>query len=199
MDKDFAEIPDLEEYIKDIKILAAKIHKKYAVKGMELEDLISEGIVGLYDAYRRFDGSRGTSFKTYSRYRIKGSILDSIRRWLPCNHQTEKQKRKDLITQFEKHAELEHSNKTAAELDEPMNYISDSDMAEKLLSVLTEESKEVIKGIIQENKTLGEVAEGLGISKGRVVNLRDASLRTMKEEAKKLEIDCDTIFSNRTS
>lgn len=49
------------------------------------DDLISWGTLGLLDAMRKFDSEREASFSTYAQYRIKGSILDYLRRcdWLP--------------------------------------------------------------------------------------------------------------------
>lgn len=49
------------------------------------EDLISWGTIGLLDAMRKYDGAREASFSTYAQYRIRGSVLDFLRRcdWLP--------------------------------------------------------------------------------------------------------------------
>lgn len=49
------------------------------------EDLISWGTVGLLDAMRKYDCTREAAFPTYAQYRIRGSILDYLRRcdWLP--------------------------------------------------------------------------------------------------------------------
>ena len=49
------------------------------------EDLISWGTIGLLDAMRKYDSKRDASFATYAQYRIRGSILDFLRRcdWLP--------------------------------------------------------------------------------------------------------------------
>jgi RNA polymerase sigma factor for flagellar operon FliA len=52
---------------------------------IELDDLISSGMVGLLDALDRFDGSRGIKFKTYAEFRIRGAMLDYLREmdWFP--------------------------------------------------------------------------------------------------------------------
>lgn len=49
------------------------------------EDLVQAGAIGLMDAYKNFDDSKGASFATYAGIRIKGSILDEIRKgdWAP--------------------------------------------------------------------------------------------------------------------
>ncbi len=52
---------------------------------LELEDLISVGTIGLLDAFRRYDPSRHTTLKTFAFHRIKGAILDELRKmnWVP--------------------------------------------------------------------------------------------------------------------
>ncbi len=49
------------------------------------EDLISWGTMGLLDAIQKYDQAREASFSTYAQYRIRGSILDYLRRcdWVP--------------------------------------------------------------------------------------------------------------------
>lgn len=49
------------------------------------DDLVSYGILGLMDAIEKFDLDRGLQFETYASWRVKGAILDSLRRgdWVP--------------------------------------------------------------------------------------------------------------------
>lgn len=49
------------------------------------EELISAGIIGLLDALDKFDSEMGIKFQTYAEHRIKGAILDELRRmdWIP--------------------------------------------------------------------------------------------------------------------
>ncbi|HER34911.1 MAG: RNA polymerase sigma factor FliA [Halothiobacillaceae bacterium] len=52
---------------------------------IQAEDLIQAGMVGLLDAARLFDGDKGASFETYAGLRIRGAMLDEVRRndWAP--------------------------------------------------------------------------------------------------------------------
>jgi len=52
---------------------------------VDSEDLINSGVIGLMDAIEKYDPTRGTSFKTYAEFRIKGAILDELRTldWFP--------------------------------------------------------------------------------------------------------------------
>jgi len=49
------------------------------------EELTSAGIVGLFDALDKFDSEMGIKFKTYAEHRIRGAILDELRKmdWIP--------------------------------------------------------------------------------------------------------------------
>lgn len=46
---------------------------------VELDDLVSDGTVGLIDAVRKYDPAKGVTIESYARYRIRGAILDSLR------------------------------------------------------------------------------------------------------------------------
>jgi RNA polymerase sigma factor FliA len=48
--------------------------------GIQYEDLLSWGVEGLIKAQKGFDGDKGAQFKTYANFRIRGEILDNIRK-----------------------------------------------------------------------------------------------------------------------
>ncbi len=52
---------------------------------VQLEDLIQSGMIGLFEAAANYDHSKGASFETYAGIRIRGSMLDEIRKgdWIP--------------------------------------------------------------------------------------------------------------------
>lgn len=52
---------------------------------VDVEDLIQAGMIGLLDASHQFDSTQGASFETYAGIRIRGAMLDEIRRndWAP--------------------------------------------------------------------------------------------------------------------
>ncbi|WP_096199384.1 FliA/WhiG family RNA polymerase sigma factor [Bacillus sp. FJAT-45350] len=54
-------------------------------RNINKEDLISHGMMGLYDALEKFDVNRDLKFDTYASFRIRGAILDGLRKedWLP--------------------------------------------------------------------------------------------------------------------
>ncbi|MBL4610744.1 RNA polymerase sigma factor FliA [Halopseudomonas sp.] len=52
---------------------------------VQVEDLIQAGMIGLLEASRKFDNSKGASFETYAGIRIRGAMLDEVRKgdWAP--------------------------------------------------------------------------------------------------------------------
>ncbi len=74
----------LMEHLPSVRYIARRIHERLP-QHVELEDLISAGIVGLIDAISKFDHTKQVQFKSYSQFRIRGAILDSLRNvdWSP--------------------------------------------------------------------------------------------------------------------
>jgi RNA polymerase sigma factor for flagellar operon FliA len=72
------------KYIPYVKYIASRL---VAGKppGVENEDLVSYGVLGLIDAIERFDPSKGLKFETYATLRIRGAIIDELRKisWIP--------------------------------------------------------------------------------------------------------------------
>jgi RNA polymerase sigma factor FliA len=72
------------EHLPQIRYIAQRMATRLPPE-VQLEDLISSGVIGLLDAYEKFDPSKGVSFKTYASVRIRGAILDNLRGldWAP--------------------------------------------------------------------------------------------------------------------
>jgi RNA polymerase sigma factor for flagellar operon FliA len=48
---------------------------------IDIDDLVSAGIIGLLRAMENFDPEKGVNFTSFANYHIRGSILDELRRW----------------------------------------------------------------------------------------------------------------------
>ena len=74
----------IEEYTVLIRFIAKKISVRLPAN-IDLEDLVSSGVIGLMDAIKKYDPRRDNKFKTYAEFRIRGSILDELRAqdWVP--------------------------------------------------------------------------------------------------------------------
>jgi RNA polymerase sigma factor for flagellar operon FliA len=68
----------LLEHLTSVRYIAHRIHERLP-QHVELDDLISAGIVGLIDAFNKFDHKKQVQFKSYAQFRIRGAILDSLR------------------------------------------------------------------------------------------------------------------------
>lgn len=72
------------KYIPYVKYIASRLVSGKP-PGVESEDLVSFGILGLIDAIEKFDPSKGLKFETYATLRIRGAIIDELRKisWIP--------------------------------------------------------------------------------------------------------------------
>ena len=74
----------LLEHLPTVRYIARRIHERLP-QHVEMDDLISAGVVGLIDAFGKFDHTKKVQFKSYAQFRIRGAILDSLRTldWSP--------------------------------------------------------------------------------------------------------------------
>jgi len=74
----------LLEHLPIVRFLARRIHERLP-QHVEMEDLVSAGVVGLMDAFTKFDPQKKVQFRSYAQFRIRGAILDSLRTldWSP--------------------------------------------------------------------------------------------------------------------
>jgi len=70
---------------------------------IELDDLLQVGVIGLIQAGATYDHTRGASFATYAGIRIKGAMLDEVRRndWVPRTVQQNMRRVADAVSQVE--------------------------------------------------------------------------------------------------
>jgi RNA polymerase sigma factor FliA len=72
------------EHLPQVRLIARRIHDRLP-GSVNLDDLISTGILGLISAIDHFNASLNVKLKTYAEYKIRGAILDSLRGldWAP--------------------------------------------------------------------------------------------------------------------
>ena len=70
---------------------------------VQVDDLIQAGMIGLLEAARKYDGGKGASFETYAGIRIRGAMLDEIRKgdWAPRSVHRNSRRISDAIRQVE--------------------------------------------------------------------------------------------------
>jgi len=74
----------LIEHLPIVRFLARRIHERLP-QHVDIDDLFSAGVVGLMDAFAKFDATKKVQFRSYAQFRIRGAILDSLRTldWSP--------------------------------------------------------------------------------------------------------------------
>lgn len=74
----------IKNYSELVKIISGRLYNFYG-GNVEFDDLVGYGVFGLIDAIDKFDLERGLKFETYAQIRIRGSIIDSLRKldWVP--------------------------------------------------------------------------------------------------------------------
>jgi len=80
-----------------VKYIAGRVNI-YLCNNVEFEELVSFGVFGLIDAVNKFQLTKNVKFETYASLRIRGAILDSVRKmdWIPRSLR-HKQKKVDLV------------------------------------------------------------------------------------------------------
>jgi len=100
---------------------------------IQQDDLIQAGLVGLFEAIKGYDSSRGASFETYARIRIQGAMIDEVRRgdWTPRSVYRKSRQLSEAIRKIEEREGRDAKSREVAELlemnlDEYNNLVSEA-------------------------------------------------------------------------
>ena len=90
------------EYAPLVKLVAGRL-SMYLGHNVEYDDMVSYGIFFLIDAIDKFDLAKNVKFETYASLRIRGAILDQIRKmdWIPRTVRQRQRKMDEAIKQIE--------------------------------------------------------------------------------------------------
>jgi len=88
----------IEEFLPIIKHLAFKVSRGFDDDGIT-EDLIASGVLGLLEAMEKFDSGRGIKLNTFAYLRIRGAMIDELRKrdWFPRSARTKAKKLEEVI------------------------------------------------------------------------------------------------------
>ena len=100
---------------------------------VDQDDLNSAGLVGLLQALRNYDPACGTSFETYARVRIRGAMLDELRRmdWVPRTI----------------HEKARRIQQVVGELEQRLGRVPSEDQMAKALNISVSEYNELLDEI----------------------------------------------------
>lgn len=113
----------IENYITLVKIIAGRMYNFYGSK-IEYDDLLGYGILGLIDSIDKFDITKNIKFETYAQIRIKGAIIDNIRKldWIPRSLRKKSKDVQNAIFLLEnKLGRSPNNNEISEQLEIPLN------------------------------------------------------------------------------
>ena len=187
---------DLEQRIESALPLVRSIARKLyntLPNLVSVPDLIQEGMVGLIEAAPRYDESHGASFATYVAKRVRGAMLDSLRRddWVPRSMRTKAKKdgtehELRMVIGFDDDlcnddAPLDGSAEAGLHSD-PVVALTDSELSDELLSMLDRRSQRLMRLYYLERLTMREIGVLLGVSESRISQLHRDALELCRKE-----------------
>ena len=178
------------EYVPLVKLVAGRLNM-YLGYTVEYDDLVGYGIFGLIDAIDKFDYDKGIKFETYASLRIRGSILDQIRKmdWIPRSVR-QKQKQIELaIVHLEKEKGTNYSDRDIADqlgisLDEYRNWESLTNISN--ISSLDEFMEQGSEGCVKEFRNTTSPEPEQMIDKEEVKSMLAEALELLTEKERKV-------------
>ena len=167
------------------------IARQYQGKGLAMDDLISEGNLGLMKAAGKFDATRGLRFVNFAVVHIRQAIEKAL------NKETAEQRveatrsgsSRSLDTPFNGRSNMSLlsilADGNATDSDERAFNSNMEQAVEKALLTLNERETQVVCayfGIEQEKLTLAEIAEDMELKRERVRQIRDRAVRRLRKE-----------------
>lgn len=107
----------IENYVYLVKIVAGRMYNFYGSR-VEYDDLVGYGILGLIDSIDKFDISKDIKFSTYAQIRIRGEMIDNIRKldWVPRTLRSKSKEVQEAISKLENKFGRRPTNEEIAEL-----------------------------------------------------------------------------------
>lgn len=131
----------MDDYLNLIRTIVASIYSSGNIPpGIEFDDLVGFGYEGLVKAWKNYKNDKGALFKTYATYRIRGEVLDNIRKeWKSrnpsYNRKVDKEKIKAKIQEIAKNIIDENPNSTEDERDAALQHALSTSAVVYLLSL----------------------------------------------------------------
>lgn len=92
----------VKQYLPLVKYVAGKLAVGMP-QNVEFDDLVSYGVIGLFDAIDKFDPGKHVKFKTYAVTRVRGAIFDQLRQldWVPRSIRQKTRELEDTVRRLE--------------------------------------------------------------------------------------------------
>ena len=177
------------------------IASQYKGKGLQMDDLVSEGNIGLMKAASRFNPDKGARFVSYAVVHVRQQIEKAIDQQTGL-YQVPKDVKNELAARQQSRpmsvdAPLGHRtnmsllsvlvNQDAPFADERIHSEAIEDAVEFALGSLDERESRVVNaffGINQEHETMAEIAEDMELKRERIRQIRDKAVRKLRKAYK---------------
>lgn len=194
----------VEEHGALVRTVARRIFCRLpqSARGFEEEDLVSVGVIGLLDAWSRYEPRDGVSFASFAEFRIKGAILDEIRRqdFMPRRLRAKANALRKVVRSLETSLgrtatteELAAAMGLGAEALEalrskvaPYHFVADDDECVTLRSPLADPARVVLEKELRTK--LVEALEGLGEREKLLLDLYFNKELKLREIAELLDV-----------
>jgi RNA polymerase sigma factor FliA len=164
-------------------------------QGVDTEDLVSSGVLGLAEAWDRFDPSRGVAFEAFAIPRVKGSIVDAIRAadWVPRKvRQRARGTGEPLVVtvSLDEHGVSDSGDRSVGErIADESAELPGSDVLEAegrrelmlAMNRLPERERMIVTLHYFQGMQLAEIAKALGVTESRASQLHTRALRLLHE------------------
>ncbi len=156
---------------------------------VDYDDLVSYGIFGLIDAIDKFDFDKNIKFETYASLRIRGSILDQIRKmdWIPRSVRQKQKQIESAVVSLEKEKGVNYTDRDIAErlgisIDEYRNWEGQTNISN--IASLDEFMEQGTDGSVKEfrNTTYIEPEESIDSDEVKKMIMEALELLTEKEK-----------------
>ncbi|WP_263262280.1 sigma-70 family RNA polymerase sigma factor [Pseudomonas sp. RIT-PI-S] len=189
-----------------VRVRTGHFYRKYPHPLAEWGDYVNLASIGLLQAIDRFNPARGSSFKAYAEPYIKGNILkglacyiqdkpsplqdrlDSLRDAKEDSSADELERLANLAIGLAFGCFLELGIEGAGEEADPLNiYEAQRDVEDLsvLVGRLSENEQQVIRGHYFQHLSFVEIAEAMGVTKGRVSQIHGKAVRRLREVYRK--------------
>jgi len=180
------------EYAGLVKLVAGRL-SMYLGNNVEYDDLVGYGTFGLIDAIDKYDHTKGVKFETYASLRIRGAILDQIRKmdWIPRSVRQKQRKLDQAYQNLEKrYGRPVNDEEIARELDITVDELENWQNQTKITNLISldEFLEQGSESKVEQNLTSDYNQPEKILERNELKELIVQSLETLTEKEKKVII-----------
>lgn len=168
-----AGVTDKNRLVEENMGFVVAMAKQYTGKGLPLDDLVSEGYIGLIKAAEKYDGTKGAKFTSYAAGYVRKSIMQALAG-------SDRRYNDNASTRIETMPGGGAATDNGAELGAAADGITAA------LDCLNERERDVVVhcfGIGMPQMTFAEIGDKLGMSRERVRQIRKKAIRHLRKSA----------------